>query len=44
MLRYALKHDGVRRHLASDEETSAADRALLLLAGHRAINTPAARG
>lgn len=44
MLRYALKYDGLRRHLASDEETSAADRALLLLAGHRAINTPAARG
>jgi hypothetical protein len=38
--RYALKHDGLRRFLASEEETSAADRALLMLAGHRTVNTP----
>jgi hypothetical protein len=40
MRRFALKHEGVRRWLASDEETSAAQRALLLLAGHRTLNTP----
>jgi GTPase SAR1 family protein len=40
MRRYALKHEGVRRHLASDEETQAAERALLLLGGHRTLNTP----
>jgi small GTP-binding protein len=34
MRRYALKHDGVRRFLASAEELSADRRALLLLAGH----------
>ncbi|HVH74000.1 MAG TPA: hypothetical protein VM755_03705 [Stellaceae bacterium] len=42
MRRYALKHEGVRRHLASDEEEKAAQRALLLLAGHRTLNTPTA--
>lgn len=41
MRRFALKQDGVRRYLWSDEETSAAERALLLLAGHRTVNTPA---
>ena len=38
MKRYALKRDAVRRHLLSDEETAAARRALLLLAGHRNVN------
>jgi hypothetical protein len=40
MRRYALKHEGVRRYLASEEETKAAQRALLLLGGHRTLNTP----
>jgi small GTP-binding protein len=40
MRRYALKHDAVRRFLASEEETTAAQRALMLLAGHRNVNTP----
>jgi len=44
MRRYALKHDGARRYLASDEETNAAQRALLSLAGHRTLNTPGPRG
>ena len=43
MRRFALKHDGLRRYLASEEETQAAERALLMLAGHRTLNTPAAR-
>lgn len=43
MRRYALKHDGLRRYLASDEEAKAADRALLVLAGHRTLNTPPPR-
>ena len=38
MRRYALKHDGVRRSLASDEELDADRRALMLLAGHRNVN------
>jgi hypothetical protein len=38
MKRYALKRDAVRRYLLSDEETAAAHRALLLLAGHRNVN------
>jgi small GTP-binding protein len=37
--RYALKHDGLRRYLASDEEEKAAERALVMLAGHRNLNT-----
>jgi hypothetical protein len=40
MRRYALKHEGVRRYLASEEETKAAQRALSLLGGHRTLNTP----
>lgn len=40
MRRYALKHDGVRRYLASDEETNASESALLIMAGHRILNTP----
>jgi GTP-binding protein EngB required for normal cell division len=42
MRRFALKQDGVRRYLCSDEETTAANRALLILAGHRTVNTPVA--
>jgi hypothetical protein len=38
MKRYAIKHDGVRRHLASEEESTAAERALLLIAGRRQVN------
>jgi hypothetical protein len=38
MKRYAIKHEGVRRHLASEEETSAAERGLLLMAGRRQVN------
>jgi small GTP-binding protein len=38
MQRHVLKHDGVRRFLASDEETTADRRALMLLAGHRNVN------
>jgi hypothetical protein len=40
--RYALKHDGLRRYLASEEEERAAERALMILAGNRNLNTPAA--
>jgi GTP-binding protein EngB required for normal cell division len=35
MRRYAVKHEGVKRHLASDEETGADRKALLILAGDR---------
>jgi small GTP-binding protein len=38
MKRYAIKHEGVRRYLASEEETTAADRGLLLMAGRRQVN------
>ncbi len=38
MRRYALKHDGVRRYLASQEETTAAERGLLLVTGRRQVN------
>lgn len=38
MRRYALKHDAVRRHLASQEETAAAERAILSLVGRRHVN------
>ena len=41
--RYALKHDGLRRYLASDEEEKAAERALVMLAGHRNLNTSVPR-
>jgi hypothetical protein len=37
MERYALKRDAVRRSLATDEEETAAQRALLLVAGHRNV-------
>jgi hypothetical protein len=33
MQRYALKRDGIRRALVTDEEARAAQRALALLAG-----------
>jgi hypothetical protein len=39
MSRYALKHNATRRYLESQEETTAAERALLLLAGHHNVNT-----
>ena len=39
----ALKPDSRRRHLASDAETKAAERALMILAGHRTLNTPSPR-
>ena len=38
MRRYAIKHDGRRRHLASKEEATVAERGLLLLAGRRQVN------
>jgi small GTP-binding protein len=38
MKRYAIKHDGVRRYLASKEETTASERALLLVTGQRQVN------
>lgn len=39
MRRYALRHDGVRRYLASEEEKGAAQKALSMIAGHRTLNT-----
>lgn len=39
--RYALKHEGLRRYLASAEEEEASQRALMILAGDRNLNTPA---
>jgi small GTP-binding protein len=41
MRRYALKHDAIRRFLVSGEETVAAQRGLMLVAGHRHMNTTA---
>lgn len=38
--RYAVKHEALRRHLASQEEHRAAKLALLLLAGHRNVSAP----
>jgi small GTP-binding protein len=38
MRRYALKHNAVRRHLASQEETAAAERGILSLVGRRNVN------
>lgn len=38
MQRNALKQDGTRRFLASTEEETAAERALLILAGHRNVD------
>jgi len=42
MRRYALKRDGLRRALASDEDLSAGRRALMLLGGHRNVFGPRA--
>lgn len=38
MRRYAVKHDAVRRYLASQEETTVAERGLLLVTGRRQVN------
>jgi hypothetical protein len=38
MKRNALKHDAVRRYLATDEEASAARRGLLAITGFRNVN------
>jgi small GTP-binding protein len=38
MRRYALKHDAVRRYLASHEETTVAERGLLSVAGRERVN------
>ncbi len=38
MKRFAIKHAAIRRHLASEEETNAAERGLLLIAGLRQVN------
>lgn len=38
--RYAVKFEGLRRHLASAEERQAAMLALILLAGHRSVAAP----
>ncbi|HTZ56871.1 MAG TPA: dynamin family protein [Acidobacteriaceae bacterium] len=40
MQRYSLKHEALRRHLASDEERDAALKALLALVGHRSVSSP----
>jgi GTP-binding protein EngB required for normal cell division len=44
MRRCALKHDGVRRGLISDEEDASAKRALMLVAGHGKVNATAKVG
>jgi small GTP-binding protein len=38
MKRYTIKHAGVRQYLASVEETTAAERGLMLVAGRRQVN------
>jgi GTP-binding protein EngB required for normal cell division len=38
MRRYALKHDAVRRYLASGEETTVAERGLMAVAGDRRVS------
>jgi GTP-binding protein EngB required for normal cell division len=38
--RFAMKYDALRRHLTSEEERRASQLALLLLAGHRNVNSP----
>jgi GTP-binding protein EngB required for normal cell division len=38
MQRYSLKFNAVRRALESEEEETAADRTMMLLAGHRNVN------
>jgi GTP-binding protein EngB required for normal cell division len=37
MKRFTLKRDATRRHLETQEETTAADRAVLMVAGHRNV-------
>ena len=37
---YALRYDALRRYLTSEEERSASQLALLMLAGHRSVNAP----
>ncbi len=52
MRRYAIKREGAKRWLMSDEEEKAADRAIMLLVGHKTLNVvrktggglPGARG
>jgi small GTP-binding protein len=44
MRRYALKHDAVRRHLANQEETAVAERALQSVGGRRNVNFCARAG
>ncbi len=38
--RYALRHDALRRYLTSEEERSASQLLLLMLAGHRSLCAP----
>jgi hypothetical protein len=38
MKRYAIKHDAIRRYLASQEETTAAGHGLLALVGRQNVN------
>ena len=38
MRRYTVKHDALRRYLASQEETTASERGLLLVTGRRQVN------
>jgi hypothetical protein len=38
MKNFAIKHAGVRRYLASEEETTAAERGLLLVVGRQQVN------
>jgi len=38
--RYALRHNALRRYLASEEERRASQLVLLLLAGHRSVSAP----
>jgi hypothetical protein len=42
MKRFALKHDATRRSLETKEEITAAERALLLIAGHRNVTASSA--
>ncbi len=44
MRRYAVKHDALRRYLASHEESTAAERAVVLVAGRRQVNIPTQTG
>lgn len=40
MARYAIKHEGIRRYLATEEEKNAYLRAIFLLVGPRGLSTP----